>query len=557
MMRSWWDKWFAEDFSWEGLARNKLWAGWLVTSDLSVVESATGRRYGGPPKTTDDNSHVVVGRPATLQDYWRADPLTGRLRSDEAMRGELEVREGYPTYHRVHLPLLYADGSPTEKASWKSEALDEFVNTRLQSTSDSKWQKGRFSSDLIGGDNRAQFQGGVWLVAPRPPQSDRPIAARYEHSAFINDASFENAEFTESVSFKNALFVANARFQGSRFANLAWFGSTTFCREARFKSATFDHDVSFEEAQFLGYASFEKTELRAYASFSGATFSHDVRFVNANFHSETFFTKTAFRGLAAFENASLHPGATFDRAAFTAIQRVSSKAWAAGACLGVVFGTALQMTSHDTAIISVSGGAIAVCAFCALLIWFLFGGSWLAEKQGIDLERHARAFRVLAQHMEAARNRPDLARFYRHELTAIRMRSTTNPLERLFSVFYDVAASYGDSVARPFVALAIVASAFALFFGVPLSDRDNIAYAIWFSAMNIIKPMHVWTLEFSKGQTDLAGTEAYWAWVAQKFSSTDPYAQLALRAVASLESALALALLFLIALSIRRKFQIT
>jgi hypothetical protein len=46
---------------------------------------------------------------ATLQDDWRADLATGRLR---------DLVEGHPTCHIVHLPLNYDDGAGTGKADW-------------------------------------------------------------------------------------------------------------------------------------------------------------------------------------------------------------------------------------------------------------------------------------------------------------------------------------------------------------------------------------------------------------------------------------------------------
>lgn len=79
----WWDSWWKRDFSWDGLARQRL-MGWQVTPSGKLHRSTSG------------------GNPATLQDVWRA----------EADR--LVVGPDGRRFTVVHAPLLWRDGSSVE-----------------------------------------------------------------------------------------------------------------------------------------------------------------------------------------------------------------------------------------------------------------------------------------------------------------------------------------------------------------------------------------------------------------------------------------------------------
>lgn len=124
-----WQNWRDEDFTWEGL-KKKTWLGWVICGDGLVREEASGAIYGQPIPAV---AVPTQGRPANLQDFWRADPATGRWRDDAAMRSpvELIILHGQPTYHCVHLPLAYADGTATDKVGWPKDLLDAFARARL------------------------------------------------------------------------------------------------------------------------------------------------------------------------------------------------------------------------------------------------------------------------------------------------------------------------------------------------------------------------------------------------------------------------------------------
>ncbi len=98
-----WKRWFERDFSWDGL--------------LSLP--CASARFG------------------SLQTYWLNDPAGVQTRTEDDLRaaGELVDARGQKSYHLAHLPLHYADGSPTLKTHAPHVAgpkLEEIIRTRLR-----------------------------------------------------------------------------------------------------------------------------------------------------------------------------------------------------------------------------------------------------------------------------------------------------------------------------------------------------------------------------------------------------------------------------------------
>jgi hypothetical protein len=194
ILADWWVKWREADFTWEGLARDtkdKRLQGWVVADGL-LREAENGRIYGQPILETPA---PVKGRPANLQDYWRADPAPGpnigRLRSDAEMGEELVHAEGQPTYHRAHLPLEYPDGAPTGKEGWADDALDAIVHPRLLVASETAWQGEWLERKIVGPDRDAQLQGGSWLkAAAHPAGAGHPLSLRHNLALIFRYCSF-------------------------------------------------------------------------------------------------------------------------------------------------------------------------------------------------------------------------------------------------------------------------------------------------------------------------------------------------------------------------------
>lgn len=135
--QEWWDSWWAEDFSWAGLA-NK------------------------PVGKNGDTVHGGLHGEQSLQEYWRRDPASGAVRDDTAMQvaGELVDCDGM-LFHMAHLPPKTKTGAPTWKADLKHEnwaRLEAPIIPRLSAIADTKINAG---GAFEGPDGRTQLAGCV------------------------------------------------------------------------------------------------------------------------------------------------------------------------------------------------------------------------------------------------------------------------------------------------------------------------------------------------------------------------------------------------------------
>ncbi len=83
----WWDEWRRADYSWSGLAKKRL---------------------GDEPVSSRQG---LFGE-TNLQAYWRRDPQTGIMRTDEEMLevGELVRGPQGELWHLAHVPLEWGEG---------------------------------------------------------------------------------------------------------------------------------------------------------------------------------------------------------------------------------------------------------------------------------------------------------------------------------------------------------------------------------------------------------------------------------------------------------------
>jgi uncharacterized protein YjbI with pentapeptide repeats len=159
--------------------------------------------------------------------------------------------------------------------------------------------------------------------------------------------------------------------------------------------------------------------------------------------------------------------------------------------------------------------------------------------------------------------------FYRYELIARRKRparwlwsghgtkASISPFEKLFSFLYGFFAGYGGAIARPLGSIfgSIVTFALIYWFWAALETQSlivladgNLASAFEFSLQNSFRPFGVWWPNFPGDAADWANEfkrgagSAGWNWV---------------RFVASLQSFFTIVMIFLTALSLRRRFQIS
>ncbi len=320
----WWAWWWDADFTWDGLAKRNL-KGWVV-ADGSLREADSGRIYGQP---APDAPAPVEGNQATLQDYWRADPATGRLRADSEMGEEWVAAPDQPLFHRIHLPLAWKDGTPTGKADWADDSLDSLAGPRLIAATDTAWRGEIWGRSITDADGRGQLGGAVLLSGlthlvgnTRPHLSvdasgtNFVRTAIFESATFSGDADFNNATFSSNATFAGATFSGDARFEGATFSEGAHFDSSGFSGDADFNNATFSSNATFAGATFSSSATFDGATFSGYARFNGATFSGDARFEGATFSGAARFSYATFSGDARFDDSGFHHSADFKNASF-------------------------------------------------------------------------------------------------------------------------------------------------------------------------------------------------------------------------------------------------
>ena len=571
-----WKRWREADFSWEGLARTgsngepvHTWDGWSVISESDcqyAVETATGRRYGETQPFSGTAALVAGGRPATLQDYWRADVATGRILTDPEIEPQLIRQSGQPTYHAAHLPITYEDGTPTPKAHWPSDAMDGLVGPRLELE-----------------DTSAHFTGGVWLSAPRLNVfGSHRGSIIYRFSIFIGEVNFTGARFSSFAMFGDAVFTRTANFNECCFESVAIFDSAFFSASVEFNKSLFYNNASFRKSRFEGDSAFKNVQFMADVYFSGTTFNRNISFSGANFVGEARFTDVTFNSGAWFVGAKIRSTIVFKRAQFNSKTSFGHSVWPGGAqarswhaafdkatfkdvldFTGAGFG---RFAAFDGAVIGV---AIQLDQISETSASNTFreelkaarkidrGNGAQASERDIELAQLERGCRVLKQAMEKQSDKQREQLFYKFELLARRAQSNLRLGEKTFSFLYGWAADYGASIIRPIIALAIVIAGFAAIFtgwafvlgavgggARQVTLEHASAQSLNFALSNSFKPLSVLS-------TDAATTGP----VIDELLGKNIWVGLCVRLVSILQSLLSVTLAFLFGLSVRRRFQ--
>jgi uncharacterized protein YjbI with pentapeptide repeats len=330
--------------------------------------------------------------------------------------------------------------------------------------------------------------------------------AYFSATRFHQNAGFQNVDFHGKVSFRNAVFESDATFQDVRFRGPIEFHNTVFAGVADLSRCTFPEEArlfhsGFRGAEFRRVADFTNPEFRAWGAFAGA-----------KFHQLVLFSPEVLRNDASIEGA------------FEDIERIAEGVRNAGT------GASGDVNEPD----------------------HLLG----------DLEA---AFQTLKVAMAAQQSRLEEQRFYRFELVARRMQAGTPGFEKVFSILYSVTSAYGTSLIRPAVWLLALTFAFAsvywamtqtlrdlamVFWPFPLGKIDpDMINALTFSFRNVFQPFSAWVVP--------AGNSTVEDWTRAFLNNGGPLHHLAARLLASLQSFVSPILLFLSALAVKRRFQIT
>jgi hypothetical protein len=437
----------------------------------------------------------------------------------------------------------------------------------------------------------------------------------FSSATFASTVSFTRAAFCGDVSFVKAVFGATANLSGEgvvmeipkQTQNLAFKAAS---------SPAFDLEGSFttpKQLSPLAQRSFGKIDA------SGAIFLDEVIFDNRDIHEPSSFRDCLFMKRASFHGSKLHQGVTFHGAEFEACldptlqcTEVVDNNWLKRANLRLRnayygfldFVFAVEMPALRSTLFDVPNRALtrlheveakrletlgepaityeewlanfeakrhkAANDFCALPQKTKDGETGDSkDRYFADLED---AFRTLKRAMEDNRNRPEEGRFFKLELQARRRRRRPAVpwWERGMSDLYLWSSDFGMSVVRPVVWLKVTVVLFACLYAglvtLPIRTPTGVELAeVTSFSLGRVLPFGPWADEpdacSPAGRLfDVAPTAAEIATNADCKSDLanhyGPFTALGVRLLASLQSFIALVLVFLAALAARRRFQI-
>lgn len=557
------DQWWAQDFSWEGLRKQKI--------------------------QNHPDGH-------TLQDYWR---------EEEDKLIEFSGRK----WTRFHLPPHDREGKTSEKwgvaeedwqtgewKDWRDEIQKKF-NAACENDSDEP-------------DTRAQFQGICfpdWLdLSANPPdyecEEDRKtrtlhinakwarfgdwvdftkatfgnwvsfdnatlgIVASFHKATFGYGASFHKVTFGYRDSFHKATFGYRASFHKATFGNVASFDSATFSSEANFEQATFgdlallDHatfgdSANFTNATFGNKASFYKATFGGGASFDEVTFGVGARFVEVTFGSVPKFYKATFVGRASFDKATFGYWTSFDEAIFGDMASFDEAIFGEGAKFinttfgkftsfrDSQFGAGLKFDKTDF-----NGPAKFHNAEFHSDTSFDDADFALPQNdEPVRASEYQSAFRVLRQHMEKLGNYGQAHKFARLEMRAREMRHGSKDVPfwvRTLSRMYGLFSDYGQSAMRPIFWLLGLFGMAVIAYLVLGWPHGTLGDAIGVAFQSSLPPISFAISEFYAGTTDPIFLNQLYA---------HPFLT---RAVMVSHGTLSIALVFFLLLALKRRFQL-
>jgi hypothetical protein len=599
--KSWWEGWRQDDFSIDGL-HTKPAAGCAVDSTGALI---------------NDKKEGAV-RPASQFDLWHADD--GELIPELNDQGVV-IRRWTP----LHLPLVFADGSPA-KAAWTEEKWLE-VEDRLRQ------RLARLTTEM------SPTIDGAVLRTPFFSDWARPSFTRSMFTSRVRDqlrlASFHcyNCVFADTLDLSESSFPDGVRLERSLFRSSAWFYGVDFGRSADFSASRFESEVGFAESRSERQLNLSQVEIDGDLRFDKAR--HDRIMLGGKFGSITGdhaecrdfalagsaagsvvldhsslgnvricceisgslhlsnikaaelslrrtkiggdlavprsritgpadLSELTCNGELSFNSTVLEGAAKFTAMSIAGLCDFRGVAWPRDLLIGAFRDVSFPRTADFrgrtpppfSAFYGASFKAEARFSRAAFVNDAHFRATLPEAKSDDDLEALENGCRVLKYAAEGARDRISEQRFHRYELTCRRKITTTPRSERFFSTIYAVAGDYGGSLVRPLVNLValwlIAAGAMVLMgaaLGVPVRLSHGIG-ALETSARHIFQWMNIWSRAFPAA-CDPRDFESLLT------CGGGSMQRLAYRAFATLESFLAGVLIFLTALAVKRRFQIT
>lgn len=474
--RRWWDNWYTSDYSWEGLAEKNI-------------------RGGG-----------CFGE-KNLQDYWRRDPSTGEIRTDEQLKscGELVELDGR-WWHLVHLPPKGLNGKTSSKSDLNASEWTRVATLLADRLKVASETSGEFKSGPIedrrsllrdqsflfwhtsGLDGRAIFDGV--FISKLNFKSFGILSVSFRNAMFIDFCDFSQLRFYSGADFANSIFYEGAKFDGVSFSGEALFDSlnmfgpgyfrgAVFYGRVSFAFSTFVGDINFRGARFLSESSFNDISFFGKAIFSSVVFLRralfgGVKFIrSANFKNSTFkeyvdfsgefrsfgnFGSAIFEGAVSFRSIIYEPEREFSGAFYGArFLGVADFSGAVGEGQGGRMVAAFAQAQFEKALILEDGldGRHGQRFYRSLLAKTRVGDAGVKSSNAAfaALESGCRTVKIA---MGRARDEVREQAYYRLQLRARQQRSDVGLGEKIVGWIYGVASDFGSSLWRPLVALLLV-----------------------------------------------------------------------------------------------------
>ncbi|HEY8574423.1 pentapeptide repeat-containing protein [Phenylobacterium sp.] len=385
--------------------------------------------------------------------------------------------------------------------------------------------------------DEAAFSGSVGLPGL---QCETLVFTRSKCRGYcdLSDARIGTVLSAEEAQFEGRVQLSGAQLRGIVHLHNARFGAGLIARAG---TSEFAADVG--RANFLG------------AKFAPAADEICFDFDRRRFLEAATFDSAEFLGLAEFYGCEFHENVSFRNVKF----EIAPSPYATGSRWTWVLsaGRALK-ADFDTEFYKLTN-------FRRCLREPPNPAAQLSENA--RLASYERAYNALRQRAEEINNAKYERFFHTLELRARRSRRWDRdapPTENALSWLYDVSSEYGQSVSRPLIVLGLVGwIGFAAVYWTVAAvwSVEGALEALQFSARQIVKPFTVWSRDVNlpavpRGSETLAG-----GWIENLFTGCSPVADLLksllVRVVGSVQSVVALALLFLSGLAVRRAFALS
>lgn len=546
----------------------------------------------------------TVNGDATLQSYWRRDPSDFRIRTDEELEaaGELVKDNEGTVWHLAH--------APPEIQNKRIALLCSIVTARMDAaTVTSTDQYG----NSIGPDGRAQLTGAVLVHASTAIHRKGRVLHLTANDARFGNWDTDQKQFGPGAKFGRATFSDDAHFGGCEFMGSAWFADARFEAGAYFGSSLFSGHARFDQAKFAKGGNFVGTTFNDEVWFNDAVFQGEAVLAAMEFNDSAYFRQTVFDDVVKFEMSQFKANVDFRLARFAKLAIFDHVSFEVDRCSGRVnfrdatfTGTVKFFRSTFPLRMEHFGNAFSGTRFLDFVDFTGAGTHWVAAlndavfTKSVSLPRPSEAeanrqFRkVVLAAVDAAveedsrlepetppaqhrtwrleqieggcrtlknvfgRDRDEIfeQRYHRFQLVARRNQSATPTTEKVLSFLYGVTANYGSSIGRPIICILALVLTFAAVFWCLKVDLVGFRAGLLSLLGGRVDSPILDSFAFSLSRVFPFGAfeDVSKRWI-EDFETKKTVATVWVRVLASVESAVALALVFVFGLAVRRKFQ--